>query len=394
MTGLILFLTLLLAALPATAAGLSTVKLTVGAARRLDLPVAGGDTHFESSAPEIAEVFQNGFVVGLKPGEAKVTVAGAKDSPSCTVTVTGNDQLLVDPATLKQFPDNHLFTVNGRKCFGSELNGQRAFRPDERKFTHANRIINPQPLRRDRPLDWELAPRSQVFDGAGVFMGIVPSTLKARDRTVPASMFNFGASKVIFGRICAYAFSVTIEPSDAVLPFLDAARRKEGRVSTSAWIPLDDIVDKERFLERAGLGENRLPALPLALEGLRVTGGRPDLYMTSRGELQIVQRAMQGVPPPVPSHYLRRPSGTVNLVYSVPGFGLGGEGTDSFLVSDGLLFYPAPGAREFKQPTYFPLNDPNSGKVAPQTMTFLYGAVKTASSEPVYGWIAREALAQ
>jgi hypothetical protein len=96
----------------------------------------------------------------------------------------------------------------------------------------------------------------------------------------------------------------------------------------------------------------------------------------------------------VPSHYLRRPSGTVNLVYSVPGFGLGGEGDDSFLISDGLKFYPARGAKVFIQPTYFPAKDPQAGKVAPPTMTFVYGAIKTSGSAPAYGWVAKEALAQ
>jgi hypothetical protein len=95
----------------------------------------------------------------------------------------------------------------------------------------------------------------------------------------------------------------------------------------------------------------------------------------------------------VPSHYLRRPSGTINLVYSVPGFGLGGQGLDSFLISDALEFYPVKGAKVFKQPTYFPSKHPQAGKVSPQTMTFLYGAIKSNGSEPVYGWIAKEALA-
>src|SRR5437762_9655547 len=63
---------------------------------------------------------------------------------------------LVDPATLKQFDDNRVFVVNGRKCVGSELNGQRNDDPDERHFTSGNRVINPHPIRADRPLEWEL----------------------------------------------------------------------------------------------------------------------------------------------------------------------------------------------------------------------------------------------
>ena len=61
----------------------------------------------------------------------------------------------------------------------------------------------------------------------------------------------------------------------------------------------------------------------------------------------------------MPSHYLRCPTGTVNLIYSVPGFGLGGQGVDSFLVTSGQdLPAGESAAREFVQLTYFPLKHP------------------------------------
>jgi hypothetical protein len=297
--------------------------------------------------------------------------------------------VLLDPATLKQYPDNREFMVGNRKCFGSELNGQRASDPEEKRFTRANRVINPSPLRGDKPLDWELRPGTEVYDGAGVLMGTVPATLEIGDRRVPVSMFNFGASNVLAGRICVYAFSVSIKPSAAVLKLLNPSDLRDGAVATSAWLPLDCVVDKETLLKRIGLGKARPPALPLEAKSYRVTGGNPKMYWTEFGELSIVRQVGSG---PVPSHYLRRPSGTINLVYSVPGFGLGGQGVDSFLVSDGLEFSPAKGAKVFKQPTYFPSKHPQAGKISPQTMTFLYGAIKAKGIEPVYGWIAQEAL--
>jgi hypothetical protein len=110
--------------------------------------------------------------------------------------------------------------------------------------------------------------------------------------------------------------------------------------------------------------------------------------MTESGELAIVKQ-LDG---PLPSHYLRRPTGTVNLIYSVPGFGLGGQSLDSFLVSDGAIFHQAKGAKVFVQPTYYPKKHPNVGKVSPKKMTFLYGAVDVKGSSPVFGWIAKEAL--
>jgi hypothetical protein len=367
------------------------LKVSVGSSARITNNA--GSFRYESSAPEVAEIFQNGFVVGLKPGQARIMAHAQGGDVAYTVTVESPSQALVDPATLTQFPDSRGFTAHGRKCFGSELNGQRAIEADERKFTRSNRVINPKPLRPDKPLDWELVPGAKVFDGAGVEMGEVPATLKAGDRTVPASMFNFGASKVIRGRICVYAFSVSIIPSATVRALMEPGGSDGGRVTTSAWLALDSVVDKEALLERIGLGRARLPALPLAAAGFRVTGGDPKLYMTPQGELHIVRRASDATAPPVPSHYLRRPSGTVNLIYSVPGFGLGGQGTDSFLVSDGLQFFPAVGAKVFEQPTYYPAKDPRAGQPSPKTMTFLYGAVKTTDGEPGYGWMAKEALA-
>src|SRR5436189_2765121 len=99
---------------------------------------------------------------------------------------------LVDPATLNQFDDNRLFVVNGRKCVGSELNGQRNDDPDERRFTSGNRVINPHPLKADRPLEWELKEQTPVYDGAGVHMGDVAAKLTLDDgRRVPTSKFNY-----------------------------------------------------------------------------------------------------------------------------------------------------------------------------------------------------------
>lgn len=372
----------------------TSFELQVGNAQQVSVKAGkgGGDIQWESSAPQIAQVFQNGYVIGLMPGEARVRAhgTGSNSFAECLVRIVPNHPPLQDSATLEQYPDNRKFVAGGRKCFGSELNGQRASDPAEKRFTRSNRVINPTPLRADKPLDWELRPGTEVYDGAGVLMGTVPATLEVGERRLPVSMFNFGASKVLHGRICVYAFSVSITPSPAIAKLVDPKEIKEGRIATSAWLPLDGVVDKERLLERIGLGKAGLPALPLETTGYRVTGGDPQMYFTPNGELSIVRQVEFGA---VPSHYLRRPSGTINMVYSVPGFGLGGQGTDSFLVTDELEFHPARGAKVFEQPTYYPPKHPQAGKVSLKTMTFVYGAIEGEGFEPVYGWIAREALA-
>jgi hypothetical protein len=235
---------------------------------------------------------------------------------------------------------------------------------------------------------------TEIYDGAGVLMGTVAPALNVgrggADHNIPASMFNFGMSKLLNGRLCLYAFSVWIEPTPELQKQIDPNNElKGGIVGTSAWLPLDRVIDQATLLERIGLGKVKLPRLPLEEKSYRITGGDPNLYMTEFGEMSIVRDVGSG---PVPSHYLRRPSGTVNIIYSVPGFGLGGQGLDSLLVSDGLIFHPAKGAKVFVQPTYFPSKHPQAGKVSPKTMTFLYGAVDVKGCAPVYGWVAREAL--
>src|SRR4051794_12459411 len=168
-----------------------TLTLGVGEAVQLRASDASG-AKWESSDPKTVAAYQNGFVIGLKPGTTRVRIgADAKDLAECAVTVKEVHAPLIDPASLKQYDDSRKFTVNGRICYGSELNGRRADDPDEHKNLEANRVVNPKPPRKDRELEWELADGTEVYDGAGILMGTVLSDLKADDgRTVPSSKFN------------------------------------------------------------------------------------------------------------------------------------------------------------------------------------------------------------
>jgi hypothetical protein len=371
----------------------NALTIAVGEAVQIQAKGAQG-ARWESSDAKVASAYQNGFVIGLKPGVTRVRVGsgggGGKDAAECAVTVKEYNAPLVDPASLRQYDDNRRFTVDGRVCYGSELNGRRATDPVERENLEANRVLNARPLRADRDREWELAENTEVYDGAGILMGTVPADLKTDDgRTVPVSKFNFGMSKVMNGRLFLYTFAVRIKPSETLRKLLEGEAKGAATVSTSAWLPLDGVVEKEALLERVGVGKVKLPRLPLEKRGLRITGGNPKQYMTEYGEVRIVKDPDAA---PVPSHYLRRPSGTVNSIYSVPGYGLGGQGLDALLVSNNILFRPAKGAKVFVQPTYFPGKHPQAGKVSPMTMTFIYGAAEVKGSEPVYGWVALEAL--
>jgi hypothetical protein len=362
----------------------STLKLEAGDVEQLRIKQGeAGDVRWTSADPLIAAVYGKGYVCGIHPGTTNISAGNAV----CAVTVVEPSEPIVTSASFKQYADNRKFTVKGRKCYGSELNGQRGSSPKEKADTEGNRVINPHPIS-DNKLEWELLGGAEAYDGAGVLMGAVAPKRTASGKKAPLSMFNFGMSKVLHDKICVYAFAVTIDPSPEVQKVADAPTRKSGNMSTSAWIPLEQVVANDELLDRIGLGKVQLPRMPLNPTAYTITGGDPQSYMTESGELAIVKQ-LDG---PVPSHYLRRPTGTVNLIYSVPGFGLGGQSLDSFLVSDNAVFHQAKGAKVFVQPTYYPKQHPNAGKVSPKKMTFLYGAVEVKGGTPVFGWIAKEAL--
>ena len=372
--------------------GAPSLTVEVGAAARLTPGRATPNAMaWTSSAREVAVVDEGGLLLGLRPGTTWIQGSWqGRPATQCLVAVVGSRVPFANPAALRQYADNRRFELNGRVCVGSELNGQRAGTPEERELVEDNRIINPTPLNSRARLEWEVDEGTSVYDGAGVVMGTVaPTTRTADGKRVPSSKFNFGMSKVLGGRLCVYAFAVAIRPSPQVRMLAGRQLGRDGTVRTSAWIPLDSVVDRATLLERAGLGKVKLPRLPLEPTGYRITGGDPNRYMTEYGELRIVKNPDSE---PVPSHYLRRPSGTVNIIYSVPGFGLGGQGLDSFLVTDGVVFRRARGARAFVQPTYYPGRHPWRGRVSDRTMTFVYGAAEAPGLEPVYGWVAAEAL--
>jgi hypothetical protein len=373
-------------------------SITVGAGAVAKLEVtAGGDAkslQWTTSNPRVAQVYANGTVVGIAPGEVTIIVAEPGQSSSsgarCDVTVQHTAPPMIDVSQIKQYPDNRVFRVDGRKCVGSELNGQRNEDPEERKFTQGNRVINPKPLDLDKPVDWEVEKDAEVVDGAGVLIGKIAPTLKVPGgNKIPVAKFNFGMSKVLGERLCVYAFSVRVFPSPIAAKLIGPKEMEGPTVATSGWMPIDRVIDKLTLLDRIGLGKVKLPRLPLEERGFVITGGNPHMYDTEVGEMTIVKDPDASAHP---SDYLRRTSGTVNIIYSVPGFGLGGQSLDSFLVSDGIVFHPAKGAKTFTMPTYFPAKHPRAGKASTKTETFVYGAVEVMGSETVYGWVAREAL--
>ena len=362
----------------------ASLVLDVGEAKKLELKNGAAGAKFESGDSKVAIVYSNGWVIGLSPGQTAINAGGA----SCKVRVADSQERMVSAATIQQYPDNRTFKVGQRKCVGTFLNGHMVGNEQE-PVVDRNRVLNPRPLRDDRPLEWELVEGTPVYDGAGVLMGTTGADLKVGERMVTTTKFNYGFSKIINGRVCLYGFNIDIRPGNAAKQLMDASQRKKQIVSTSAWVVVDGVVEKETILDHVGLGKGKLPRLVLDSKRFRITGGDPDAYMTDKGELRIVKDPDGD---PVPSHYLRRPTGTVNIIYCVPGFSLGGQSLDSLLVSSGAIFRPARGVRAFAQPTFYPSGHPRAGEKSDKTMTFIYGAVEAKGTETIYGWVAQEAM--
>lgn len=302
--------------------------------------------------------------------------------------------------------------TKGQRCVGCDLNCKIEGNIQNPQID-LNRVVNPNPPiglnGKSMPLAWDVEEGTPVLDGCGVLMGKVHGTygyLSAGDFRKNAVMFNFGMTKKINNKLHGYAFAVWCEPIDKnfkkvndeaiKLRKLDAKESKQqqlgklGYIHTSAWVPLDNVKDREILLEKIGLGKGKKPVLPLAEKAYIITGGNPEEFMTEDGhELRIVDNLKI---PATATHYLTRPSGTINIIYCVPGFGLGGQAVDSVLVANQPKFRSVLGVKQFVMPTYFPPKHPQSGEITGKYMTFVYGAVDAENTESVYGWVAAEAL--
>ncbi len=359
--------------------GESGVEVAIGSAIQLAAKVDASDETglvWTSADATLVQVFDNGFCFGVSPGITTIEAVSQGDGMRVSmfrVRVVDEPSPVIDPQTIREFSDNRKFVRDdGQVCYGSELNS----RQPKSEATVSNRVINPNPPTQDKLL-WLVEEDAPVVDGVGSLIGTIAPRKTATD-VIYASRFNHGMTKIINGEIHIYAFGAKVRST---------AGPKTG---VSAWLALDDVLQKESLLELYHPGTGRLPALPLMSQRFIITGGDPASYRTKDGTpLSIVRNIRIGAQP---EHYLSRPAGTVNIIYCVPGFGLGGHGLDSFLLSCRLIFTPAEGVRRFTMPTYYPQDHPQAGEKAPPTMTFVYGAVDVAGSPRIFGWVASEAL--
>lgn len=212
----------------------------------------------------------------------------------------------------------------------------------------APRVVNPA----TGTIDWPIAPGTAMYDGLGNPRGVV---------TDPSVKINYGIRKLLRGNTLVYAWAASLDTGSA-----------------SGWVP-------EAALVHANLLQGKMPTLVLPNPGggeyatrWIVTGGDPARY----GELKVTKNYDEGGRKA--TDYLLRPGNVVNIVYNVPGRGLGGFSVDT--VPAGVIFRRARGVSQLQAPLYQP-----DGSSAVDALHFVYGYIEDGDQRR-YGWMAKEAL--
>ena len=211
---------------------------------------------------------------------------------------------------------------------------------------------------------WAIVPGAAVRDGKGVAM----STETAGQMT-----FNYGQVRTIAGTPHALALSTSN--------------------SSAGWYPIDHIVDSS-FRSRAGdvaaksPNQGHLGCYEVVHFSDDTLAAKKVVY-DSKEPPSGHERAGDYLP-------LVRADGkrSVNLVFSVPGFALGGATTDHFLAGAKFQREDVPtssGRPSISIPLW--VHDAE-GRYRKQsgTLRFLYGYVRTAEGSRRFGWIAQPAV--
>jgi hypothetical protein len=275
---------------------------------------------------------------------------------SCTVGDVTDDEDENDTSDLiDTTPHERPFAltpgVNSRYCIASPYNCR--FRQAESRVTDANGSES-----------WAVVTSGTVVDGNGTPLAI---------QNTGEMTFNYGQVRTIGGK--AYALGLTTSNASA------------------GWYPIDHILDST-FRSRAGEVAAKDPR--------QGELGCYEVVHVSDDALAAKKVVYDSKEPPTgherAGDYLPlvRADGkrSVNLIFSVPGFGLGGATTDHFRA--GVKFQRVDVPTDTGRPSIaIPLwvHDAD-GRYRKQsgTMRFLYGYVRTANGSRRFGWMARPAL--
>ncbi|HEY1818083.1 MAG TPA: hypothetical protein VGG74_37330 [Kofleriaceae bacterium] len=207
---------------------------------------------------------------------------------------------------------------------------------------------------------WGIVDGAEIRDGNGDAM--YPETGAAR------MTFNYGQKRTLAGTPHALALSTAN--------------------SSAGWYPIDHIPGADSFDEQVGdVAAKGADLAEMACYEIRNADDEAlAAHKVVKGATGTNERAGDYLP-------LVRANGrrSANLVFSVPGFALGGATTDHFPA--GTKF------RRFDVPTSSGLPSisiPLWNEKAPDdkigTMRFLYGRIRAADGTERYGWMAQDAL--
>ncbi len=193
---------------------------------------------------------------------------------------------LVDPLDVEVDPAALVAGINGTACVASPYNCK--FRA----------VGGPRVTTAGGAEDWGIAPGASIRDGNGVALG---------PQTYDRMTFNYGQTRFLAGKAHALALSTS--------------NRSAG------WYPIDHILGESSFRARMGEVNARDPGRGL-MACYRVRDGHDPAI-----ELRKVVYDSDSTHERVGDYQpLVRKNGrrSVNLVFSVPGFSLGGATTDHF----------------------------------------------------------------
>lgn len=242
--------------------------------------------------------------------------------------------------------------VNGSECVASPFNCR--FRDGSSRVLTAGGEDS-----------WGISPGASVRDGNGDAM-----IVEAGSRLT----FNFGQTRLLAGK--AHALALTTSNSSA------------------GWYPIERILGETSFRAHNGEVNAKDPGrAKMACYEVRNT------HDASIELKKVVHDSMVGINgheragdylPLVRANGRR----SVNLIFSVPGFGLGGATTDHFPAGTRFQRVEVPTDSGLPSIT-IPLWVANSeGRFLVQsgTMRFLYGYVRAADGVKRFGWIAQDAV--
>lgn len=210
---------------------------------------------------------------------------------------------------------------------------------------------------------WGITPGAQVRDGNGTAL---------HTETASRMTFNYGQTRYLAGKAHALALSTAN--------------------GSAGWYPIDAIKGEASFRQKMGEVNGRDPGRGnMACYQIRNSHDASiELKKVVRDSTATHERAGDYLPLP-------RANGvrSANLVFSVPGFGLGGATTDHFIAGTKFQRVDVP-TFEGKPSITIPLwVKATTGHYTKQSgeLRFFYGFIKASDGAKRFGWMAEDALA-